>query len=460
MSETILSILQSATGLVGLPALAWAFSENRRLFPWRKVVVGVALQMAIIGLMFKLPGSASIFEVLNRVVTLLQDATLAGTGFVFGYLGGGPSPFDTTNPSATFILAFQALPLMLVISSLTAVLYYFGILQVVVRGFAWVFGRTLGTGGAVGFGISANIFVGMIEAPMFIRPYLGRLNRSELFLLMTCGMATIAGTVMALYAAILHPVLPDSMGHILIASIVSVPAAISIASIMVPATEPQTSGELVLEKNAGQCHGCIDQGRERRHWPGPERRGPFDRAGGLGQSGELDICIVSQYHRPTPKLGTNVGLGHGPGYLDDGHSRGSSRGGRKFDGPKNDFKRTGGVPFLGGAPSRNTLAPKPGDHDIRHVRFRQFRESWDHDRRDVGHGAGSASGNRGVGAQIHCIRNPFHVHDRSRGRSLVLVRGPTRSTNPSFEGFFLTHLLRVQQYYRRPSFFRFFLFGS
>ncbi len=162
--------------------------------------------------------------------------------YVFGYLGGDDLPFDEKTPGGSFILAFRALPLILVVSALSAVLFYWRILPWVVRGFAWVLQKTLGIGGALGLGTAANIFVG--ESPLFVRPYLLQMSRSELFALMTTGMATIAGTVMVLYATILSQALPDAMGHILTASIISAPAAIMVARLMVPETGAGTAGEL------------------------------------------------------------------------------------------------------------------------------------------------------------------------------------------------------------------------
>ena len=124
---------------------------------------------------------------------------------MFGYVGGGPLPFDVKSPGADFVLAFQALPLILVMSVLTTLLFYWGILPPIVRGFSWVLERTLKVGGAVGLSAAANIFLGMVEAPLFIKPYLAKLTRSELFLVMTGGMAGIAGTVLVLYSVVLAP---------------------------------------------------------------------------------------------------------------------------------------------------------------------------------------------------------------------------------------------------------------
>src|SRR5213078_2879255 len=134
----------------------------------------------------------------------------------------------------SFVLAFRALPLVLVVSALSALLFHWRVLPWIVRGFSLVLEKTMGIGGAVGLSAAANVFVGMVEAPLVVKPYLARLSRSELFMTMVCGMATIAGTVMALYGAILGPVVPDAIGHILIASIVATPAAITVSALMVP----------------------------------------------------------------------------------------------------------------------------------------------------------------------------------------------------------------------------------
>ena len=159
-----------------------------------------------------------------------------------------------------FILAFRALPLVLLMSALSALLFYWKILPVVVKAFSWALQKTMGLGGTEGLGVSANIFVGMVESPLFIRPYLEKMTRSEIFTLMTCGMATIAGTVMVLYASILSKTIPDVMGHILTASIISVPAAITISKLMVPETEELTSGELTAPEKASGSMDAVTKG--------------------------------------------------------------------------------------------------------------------------------------------------------------------------------------------------------
>lgn len=231
-------ILQGLFGLAVFVALAWLLSSGRRAFPARLVVFGLLAQFVLALLLLKLPGARDVFLALNDAVLALQQATEAGTSFVFGYLGGDDLPFEEPHPGAAFVLAFQALPLILVLSALSALLWHWRVLRLVVKGFTWALKRTLGIGGPAGVAATANIFVGMVEAPILIRPVFARLTRPDLFLVMTAGMSTIAGTVMVLYAAILGPVLPGALGHILAASIISIPAAVVIARIMMPASGP------------------------------------------------------------------------------------------------------------------------------------------------------------------------------------------------------------------------------
>ncbi len=226
--------LQSMLGIIAIIALAWLLSENRRAFPLRTAASGLALQFALALLLLKVPTARAALFSLNGVVDALTRATRAGTSFVFGYVGGAPVPFTVADPKGLTSFAFQILPLVIVISALAALLWHWRILPMVVRGFAWVLGKTMGIGGAVGLGSAATIFIGMVEAPLLIRPYLGRLSRSELFMLCTVGLATIAGTVFVLYATILNPVIPGALGHILVASFLSLPGAIVISRIMIP----------------------------------------------------------------------------------------------------------------------------------------------------------------------------------------------------------------------------------
>ncbi len=226
--------LQSALGLVALLAFAYLISENRRAVNWKATGAALAVTIAAALLLLEVPQIKTAFAAVNRAVETIAESTQAGTSFVFGYLGGGALPFTVTTPGAEFVLAFQALPIVLVMSVLTTLLFYWRILPPVVRGFSYVLERTMGVGGAVGLSTAANIFLGMVESPLFIRPYLAKLSRGELFMVMTGGMAGIAGTVFVLYATILRNAIPDVAGHILVASILGAPAALLISGLMVP----------------------------------------------------------------------------------------------------------------------------------------------------------------------------------------------------------------------------------
>ncbi|HEY2069856.1 MAG TPA: nucleoside transporter C-terminal domain-containing protein [Rhizomicrobium sp.] len=226
--------LQSLLGIVVILFAAWAMSENRRALPVRAIVVGLALQVCLALLLLKFPPARNALFALNGAVDALMAATKAGTSFVFGYVGGGAAPYAVAAPANATIFAFQILPLVIVISALAALLWYWRVLPLIVGGFAWCLKRTMGIGGAIGLGSAATIFLGMIEAPLLIRPYLMKLTRAELFMLFSVGLATVAGTVFVLYATILEPVLPGALGHILVASFMSLPGAILIARIMIP----------------------------------------------------------------------------------------------------------------------------------------------------------------------------------------------------------------------------------
>jgi CNT family concentrative nucleoside transporter len=253
-------IIQSIAGLVVFSFVAWTISENRRQVRLKAVIIGIVIQLAIAAVLLKIPVCRDFFIFLNKLVLSLEEATKAGTSFVFGYLGGGPLPFEEKFPGSSFILAFRALPLVLVMSALSALLFYWKVLPLVVRAFSWALQKTMKIGGAEGLGVSANIFVGMVESPLLIRPYLKGMTRSEIFTLMTCGMATIAGTVMILYASILGDTVPGIMGHILTASIISVPASITISKIMVPETGEPTSGELTTPGGYASSMDAITKG--------------------------------------------------------------------------------------------------------------------------------------------------------------------------------------------------------
>ena len=240
--------MRGLLGLAALLAIAWALSEDRRRIPWRTVIAGVALQWALALLLLFFPPANALIFLLNDGATALQNATQAGTSFVFGYLGGPPLPFAETHPGASFILAFQALPLVLTISALASLLFHWGVLQRITAAFAWLLRRAMGIGGALALGAAVHVFVGMIEAPLLVRPYLARMQRGELFALMTCGMAGVAGTVMVIYASFLAPLVPNALGNILIASVISTPAGLAVAALLVPFGPAEAAEErLVIE---------------------------------------------------------------------------------------------------------------------------------------------------------------------------------------------------------------------
>jgi CNT family concentrative nucleoside transporter len=237
--------LQSTFGILALLAFAYLISERRHAVSLKRMLVGLTITFVLAVVFLKIPPMRAAFASANSAVDAIAAATRAGTTFVFGYLGGGPLPFEPKFPGAEFVLAFQALPIVLVVSVLTTLLFYWRILQPIVRGFSWVLERTMGVGGAVGLSTAANIFVGMVEAPLFIRPYLVKLTRGELFIVMTGGMAGIAGTVLVIYSQFLTPIIPDAAGHFIVASVLGAPAAILFSQIMVPdAREAHTRGAL------------------------------------------------------------------------------------------------------------------------------------------------------------------------------------------------------------------------
>ena len=236
--------MQAIAGFPLLLGLAWALSEDRRAIPWRTVLAGIALQIALAVLLTRVEAARDVVLLLVRAADALQSATDQGTAFLFGYLGGGALPFLETHPGGAFILAFKILPLVLVISAISALLFQWGLLQAITGAFAFVLRRTLGVDGPLALAAAVHIFVGMIEAPLLVRPYLRAMQRGEMFAMMTCGMAGVAGTVMVIYGAVLSPVVPNALATIIVASVVSTPAALAVGALMVPFARP-VRGEAV-----------------------------------------------------------------------------------------------------------------------------------------------------------------------------------------------------------------------
>ena len=230
--------LQGLLGVVIIPALAWSMSENRALLGTRGaariVLTGLAVQVGLVVILLYMPWTRTVFDALGGAVLALQNASDAGAKLLFGYLAGGPAPFDSAKPENSFIVAFRVLPMILVLSALVRLFYYWGVLQRVVQGFAWALQRAFGTGGPLSTAAAGSVFLGLVEAPLLIRPYLRDMERGALFAAMAVSMATVAGTVMALYASILAPVVPGAAGHLVAASVINVPGALMLARLAVP----------------------------------------------------------------------------------------------------------------------------------------------------------------------------------------------------------------------------------
>lgn len=252
-------ILRGLLGIGVLTTVAWLLSENRRRVEWRVVGWGIALQFFIALLMVKVPVFQDALAQLNRVVRAVERASHEGGAFVFGYLTGGPSPFQTVDSSAAApaLFFFGPLLMLIVVGALSAVLFHFGVLQKIVGAFAHLLRRTMGLGGAEGVVVAANVFMGQSDAPLLIKPYVKQLGRAGLMCVMTAGMTTISGSLMIVYASILDPVLPGMvMGHLVVASIISAPAAVMVARLMVPAEAGEVDHEVPDLKP--ETHGVVD----------------------------------------------------------------------------------------------------------------------------------------------------------------------------------------------------------
>ena len=241
-------------------SIGLGLSENIRAIPLRVVIGGVALQIVLALLFIKFPPAVAAILKLTHGVEALQRATDAGTSLVFGFLGGGPLPYAETKQGASYILAFRAFPMVLTISALATLMFYLGLMQKIVAAFAFVLRRALGVGGPLGLGAATHIFVGMVEAPLIVRPYLTTMSRGELFALMSCGMAGIAGTVMAIYGAILSSAVPGALPAIISAAIISTPAALALSALMIPFTPDERATQIKIEDPPANAFEAIVRG--------------------------------------------------------------------------------------------------------------------------------------------------------------------------------------------------------
>ena len=253
-------ILQACFGILIFLIIAWLMSENRKNVDYKFAILGIGIQAVLAFLITKVSVVQNSFLWVSEGINKLKSATAEGTKFVFGYLGGGDVPFVVKEGASPFIFAFQPLPMVLVVSALSMLLFHWKILPVIVRGFSYALRKSLNIGGALGVCAAAKVFLGQTEAPLLIRPYLARFSRSELFTVMTAGMATTSTTIMILYAQILEGTITNPITHILTASIISIPAAISISRIMIPQIGDHTSGELVMPYQFAGAMDAVSQG--------------------------------------------------------------------------------------------------------------------------------------------------------------------------------------------------------
>ena len=265
---------QSLIGVVFVLGLCWALSEDRKRFPLKLAIGSLVVQVGLVLLLFGLPrldaarnvynplywlsaGAQGLLQAAGDAVEGLGTATRAGTSFVFGFLAGGDQPFAVTGPGAVFIFAFQVMPVILVVCALSALLWHWKILKWITQGFGLVFQKTLGLRGPIGLATAATIFMGQVEGPIFIRAYLDRLSRSELFMLISVGMACVSGSTMVAYATILRGVLPDAAAHVLTASIISAPAGVLLARILIP-SDPAEADDSLLEADDKRYDSSVD----------------------------------------------------------------------------------------------------------------------------------------------------------------------------------------------------------
>lgn len=247
-----MAILNNFQGLIGIAVmlvLAWCLSEDRKARPsWRWIGGALLLQVAIALVVTRVPLVWTVMGYANKAVSAIEQATLAGSSYMFGYIGGAPIPFvlkpDTDAP---LIVAFQILPLVIVFSAISALLWHWGILRVAVRGLSWCLRRTLGVSGVVGLGGGATMFLGVVESPLVLRAWFARVSRADLFMIMVMIMATISGAILVLYATTLSKTVPNAVGHMIVASLISLPAAVLLARIMVPGDATQGTEEAAPE---------------------------------------------------------------------------------------------------------------------------------------------------------------------------------------------------------------------
>lgn len=254
--------MQAFLGIAVLLAFCWIISENRKQIHYPSVLKALGLQLLLAILILKVPVMSAFVFKIAQFVTIIKNVTHEGTQFVYGYLGGGDTPFQWNPNSATstFIFAFQALPIIVVFSALTMLLFHWRVLPLIVRVISFFFKKVLNIGGALGTLAAAKIFLGNIESPMVIRPYLKNFSRSELFTVMVCGMATTAMALMPIYSDILQDALSFPMQHLIAATLLNIPAAIAISQIIIPNRSAPTEAESITPHQCNNTMEAISKG--------------------------------------------------------------------------------------------------------------------------------------------------------------------------------------------------------
>ena len=288
--------LISFAGIFILAGMAWVLSADRRNVNWRVIGWGIGLQLLVALFIFVVPAGAKVFLVVNDAVVKVLDSAGEGARFVFGRLALGPGQVSKDGAeSLGFMLAFQAFPTIIFFSALIAILYYVGLMPLVIKGFAWVFTRLMRVSGAESLVTASNIFVG-VESNLTIKPYLANLTASELCTVLTAGMATVASNVLALYVLTLQNRFPTIAGHLISASLLSAPASLLMSKLLLPENgKPVTLGlhvEPYYERESSLCRGDHQRGQRRRAHDRGDRR-PADRRPGAGGPGRSGACRAS-----------------------------------------------------------------------------------------------------------------------------------------------------------------------
>lgn len=258
------SLIQSVFGYFVLLSIPYFLSEKRKSIHWRPVTIGISLQIILAVVVDRIKVIRWFFEQLAHGIESIKLATIKGTSFVFGYIGGGPCPFEIPSSLAgnSFVFAFQALPMIMVMSAISMLLFHWNVIPTLVRFISKGLQSTLRIGGAMGILASTKIFLGQIESALLIRPYLEKFSRSEIFMVMCCGMATTSAAVMSLYGTILESKIQDPVVHILISSIISIPLSLSLARMLIPDEELPTGGDMVKPYNFQNTMDAVSKGSQ------------------------------------------------------------------------------------------------------------------------------------------------------------------------------------------------------